>query len=115
MELNGQNTALVLDSTADFPEAPQRFPNVRVVPLYVRFGADSFRDYVELGQPVVHEHNVGPVLAARGHGLRPVADRRDDLDVGAHSQQQLERLPEDLVVLDQEDPDRRRHRRTLLR
>ena len=49
MELTTQNTALVLDSTADFPEAPQRFPNVRVVPLYVRFGADSFRDYVELG------------------------------------------------------------------
>jgi DegV family protein with EDD domain len=49
MELTAQNTALVLDSTADYPDAPQRFPNVRVVPLYVRFGADSYRDYVELG------------------------------------------------------------------
>ena len=48
MELNAQNTAVVLDSTADFPEAPERFPNWRVVPLYVRFGDESYRDYVEL-------------------------------------------------------------------
>ncbi len=38
----------MLDSTADFPEGPERFPNWRIVPLYVRFGAESFRDYVEL-------------------------------------------------------------------
>ena len=49
MELNAGNTAIVLDSTADFPEAPGRFSNWRVVPLYVRFGDESFRDYVELG------------------------------------------------------------------
>ncbi|HSL65737.1 MAG TPA: DegV family protein [Gaiellaceae bacterium] len=49
MELTAENTALVLDSTADFPEAAERFPNVRVVPLYVRFGEESFRDYVDLG------------------------------------------------------------------
>ena len=49
MELTAENTAIVLDSTADFPEAPQRFPNWRIVPLYVRFGDESFRDYVELG------------------------------------------------------------------
>ena len=48
MRLTSENTALVLDSTADFPEAPQRFPNMRVVPLYVRFGEESFRDYDEL-------------------------------------------------------------------
>jgi fatty acid kinase fatty acid binding subunit len=48
MELTAENTAIVLDSTADFPEAPERFPNWRVVPLYVRFGDESFRDYVEL-------------------------------------------------------------------
>ncbi|HLM36319.1 MAG TPA: DegV family protein [Gaiellaceae bacterium] len=48
MELTAQNTAVVVDSTTDFPEAPQRFPNWRVVPLYVRFGDDSYRDYVEL-------------------------------------------------------------------
>ena len=49
MELTAENTAIVVDSTADFPEAPQRFPNWRVVPLYVRFGDESFRDYLELG------------------------------------------------------------------
>ncbi|MBA3329560.1 MAG: DegV family protein [Actinobacteria bacterium] len=48
MELTAANTAIVLDSTADFPEAPQRFANWRVVPLYVHFGDRSFRDFVEL-------------------------------------------------------------------
>jgi DegV family protein with EDD domain len=48
VELTAENTAIVVDSTADFPEAPQRFPNWRVVPLYVRFGEESYRDYVEL-------------------------------------------------------------------
>ena len=49
MDLSAANTAIVVDSTADFPEASRRFPNWRVVSLYVRFGQESFRDYVELG------------------------------------------------------------------
>jgi fatty acid kinase fatty acid binding subunit len=49
MILTTANTAIVLDSTADFPAAPERFPNMQVVPLYVRFGEESYRDYVELG------------------------------------------------------------------
>ena len=49
MELTAQNTAIVLDSTADFPDAPARFSNFRVVPLYVTFGDETFRDYVDLG------------------------------------------------------------------
>jgi DegV family protein with EDD domain len=48
VDLSVENTAIVLDSTADFPEAPSRFANWRVVPLYVRFGTESFKDYVEL-------------------------------------------------------------------
>ncbi len=48
MQLTAENTAIVLDSTADFPEAPSRFPNWRIVPLYVRFGAESYRDYVDI-------------------------------------------------------------------
>ncbi len=48
MRLTSQNTAIVLDSTADFPEAPDRFPNWRVVALYVRFGEESYQDYVGL-------------------------------------------------------------------
>jgi DegV family protein with EDD domain len=46
--LTAENTAIVLDSTADFPDAPERFPNWRVVPLYVLFGDTSYRDYVDL-------------------------------------------------------------------
>ena len=48
MRLTTENTAIVLDSTADFPEARDRYPNMRVVPLYVRFGDESFRDYVDI-------------------------------------------------------------------
>jgi len=55
VNLTSASTAIVLDSTADFPEAPERFPNWRVVPLYVRFGDESFRDYVELGPEAFYE------------------------------------------------------------
>ena len=55
MRLTAENTAIVVDSTADFPEAPQRFPNWRIVPLYVRFGNESFRDYVELAPDAFYE------------------------------------------------------------
>lgn len=48
MELTTENTAVVLDSVSDYPEAPSRFPNMRVVSLYVRFGDDTYRDYVDL-------------------------------------------------------------------
>ena len=49
MQLTEANTAIVVDSTADFPGAQERFPNWRTVPLYVRFGDQSYRDYVEIG------------------------------------------------------------------
>ena len=49
MQLTAVNTAIVVDSTADFPEAQNWFANWRMVPLYVRFGDQSYRDYVELG------------------------------------------------------------------
>jgi DegV family protein with EDD domain len=55
IELTAQNTAIVVDSTADFPEAPERFPNWRVVPLYVRFGDESFRDYVDLAPAAFYD------------------------------------------------------------
>jgi DegV family protein with EDD domain len=48
VNLTSENTAIVLDSTADFPEAPELYPNFRVVPLYVLFGEESFKDYVEI-------------------------------------------------------------------
>jgi len=49
VKLTAANTAIVLDSTADFPETHRRFANWRMVPLYVRFGDESRRDYVEIG------------------------------------------------------------------
>ena len=48
MTLTTQNTAIVVDSTADFPDAQERYPNWRVVPLYVNFGLESFKDGVDL-------------------------------------------------------------------
>jgi fatty acid-binding protein DegV len=48
VNLTNENTAIVLDSTADFPDAPELYPNFRVVPLYVLFGEESFKDYVEI-------------------------------------------------------------------
>jgi DegV family protein with EDD domain len=49
LRLTAENTAIVLDSTADLPDAAERFPNWRVVPLYVLFGDESLRDGVEIG------------------------------------------------------------------
>jgi DegV family protein with EDD domain len=48
MHLTEANTAIVLDSTADYPEAAEHFPSWRIVPLYVRFGDKSFRDGVDI-------------------------------------------------------------------
>jgi DegV family protein with EDD domain len=55
VRLTTDNTALVLDSTSDYPEAPSRFPNMRFVPLYVHFGDETYRDYVELGPSEFYE------------------------------------------------------------
>lgn len=55
MTLTQENTAIVLDSTSDFSDAGRRFSNMRVVPLYVRFGDDSFRDAVDLGPHEFYE------------------------------------------------------------
>ena len=48
MHLSAENTAIVLDSTADCPDAQDRHPNWRMVPLYVRFGDETFREYVDI-------------------------------------------------------------------
>jgi DegV family protein with EDD domain len=48
MNLTSDNTAIVLDSTADFPDAQQHHANWRVVPLYVNFGTESYKDGVDL-------------------------------------------------------------------
>ena len=71
MNLTAENTAIVLDSTSDFPDAAERFPNMRVVPLYVNFGAESFRDHVDIGSHDFYER------------LRERADAADDLAADA--------------------------------
>jgi DegV family protein with EDD domain len=48
VRLSAENTAVVLDSTADLPDAQDRHANWRVVPLYVRFGEETFREYVDI-------------------------------------------------------------------
>ena len=55
VQLTAANTALVVDSTADFPGAAQRFANWRVVPLYVNFGTESFKDGVDLTASAFYE------------------------------------------------------------
>jgi DegV family protein with EDD domain len=48
--LSAENTAVVLDSTADLPDPQARHPNWRLVPLYVRFGEETFREYVDISE-----------------------------------------------------------------
>src|SRR6187397_3139508 len=65
VNLTSENTAIVLDSTSDYPDAAARFPNMRFVPLYVRFGDETYRDYVELGPAAFYEElRVSPVTPA---------------------------------------------------
>ncbi|MBA3333304.1 MAG: DegV family protein [Actinobacteria bacterium] len=65
MNLTADNTAVVLDSTSDYAEAPSRFPNMRFVPLYVRFGDETFKDYTELGPADFYSKlRTSPVLPA---------------------------------------------------
>lgn len=55
MNLTRDNTAIVLDSTSDFPEAHDVHPNMRVVPLYVLFGDESLKDGVEIEPAAFYE------------------------------------------------------------
>jgi DegV family protein with EDD domain len=48
VNLDAGNTAIVVDSTSDFPDAQEHYPNWRVVPLYVNFGTESLKDGVDL-------------------------------------------------------------------
>jgi hypothetical protein len=46
VRLTAENTAIVLDSTADLPHPEREHPNWRMVPLVVRFGEEQFEDWV---------------------------------------------------------------------
>jgi DegV family protein with EDD domain len=48
--ISAHDTAVVIDSTADLPDYANRFANLRMVPLTVRFGDEpELRDHVDLG------------------------------------------------------------------
>jgi len=65
VNLTAANTAIVLDSTADLPDAADRFPNWRVVPLYVRFGDESLRDGIDITPDEFYERlRAGTVFPA---------------------------------------------------
>jgi DegV family protein with EDD domain len=46
--LTAENTAIVLDSTADLPHPEREHRNWRMVPLTVRFGEDQYEDWVDM-------------------------------------------------------------------
>ena len=64
---------------------------------------------VEPREAEVHQHDVGIVRLGGRRGLVPRRDRADDLDAVTAVEQQLERRPVDLVVLDEQHPHDRAH------
>ncbi len=48
MIVNRENTAVLVDSTADLPEYLCADPNVSMIPLTVYFGDEAFQDWVDL-------------------------------------------------------------------
>ena len=63
----------------------------------------------EPGHAVVDDNHVGMELRADLDRFLPRADRADDLEVAPEAEQQLQRLAEDLVVLDEDDLHGPRH------
>jgi DegV family protein with EDD domain len=55
VDLTRATTAIVLDSTSDFVDARERHANMRVVPLYVLFDGQPFRDQVDIGPAEFYE------------------------------------------------------------
>jgi DegV family protein with EDD domain len=65
MNLTSANTAIVLDSTSDYPEAEarERFPNLRVVPLHVLFEGEDILDHVGIsGHDFYERLKLAPAL-----------------------------------------------------
>jgi uncharacterized protein len=53
--MTAENTAIVLDSTADMPDAAKVYPSWRSVPLTVRFGEEQFRDGVDIDSAAFYD------------------------------------------------------------
>ena len=71
MHLSSETTAVVLDSTADLPDPAARHANWRLVPLYVRFGEETFRDHVDLGAPEFYRRLRGSAVAPQSSQPTP--------------------------------------------
>ncbi len=73
MQLTADAAALVLDSTADFPDGPRRLSSWRMVTLYVRLGDEVSRDHVDLTAEELHRRlREAPELPASALGGRRV-------------------------------------------
>jgi DegV family protein with EDD domain len=57
--LTAERCAIVLDSTSDLPDCRARHPNMRMVPLTVRFGDDELLDYEEITPQRFYERLAG--------------------------------------------------------
>jgi DegV family protein with EDD domain len=63
MILGRENTAIVVDSTADLPDYLANDPNISMVPLTVYFGDEAYLDWTEMGPPEFYERlKVAPQL-----------------------------------------------------
>jgi DegV family protein with EDD domain len=48
VRLDRTNTAILVDSTADMPPYLAEDPNVSMIPLLVRFGEETYRDWIDM-------------------------------------------------------------------
>jgi DegV family protein with EDD domain len=57
--LTAQTCAIVIDSTSDLPDCRERYANLRMVPLTVRFGDEELLDYEEISPQRFYERLAG--------------------------------------------------------
>jgi len=93
--MTAENTAIVLDSTADMPDPASEQPTWRSVPLTVRFGDEQFRDgididaagfYARLREGSAHPSTAAPSPgAARRSWPPPPHGRREQTELAARA------------------------------
>jgi hypothetical protein len=63
-------------------------------------------DAVAVAELHVHDHRAGPVRPCHADDLAGVADSRHRLEIRLRAEERLQALGEDLVIIDDEQPDR---------
>jgi DegV family protein with EDD domain len=96
VRLSTDNTAVVLDSTADLPDASERHSNWRTVHLYVRFGDEVFREYVELSAEEFYRRLRAAPEPPRSSQPSPADFEAAFADLGAYERIVCVLLPEQL-------------------